>query len=389
MYESTYMKRTARIISGVCGSLFILFIFFYLFVMQADLLATAQHLLSKGQTVYSPLWGACIITLLLLLLQVLFRRLVAYPLRFYVLSYFPSCLVLVMLTSIVPDRDGDVCFSVNWIWFVISFVLHALLTWASLHFPDRNNGKQRVFSLLWVNFLLLALQFCVVGGMSNTNDVYHYKLRAVRYIVQGQDPMALQVGVKSLDADRSLTAMRVFALGRQNQLGESLFEYPQYYGSQGLIPASSDTIYAHDWISLFYKTVGGRPGKDLRNATRFLELLVQSPSATPISHDYLLCAYLLDRNLDAFVRMLPCYYEAGARIPRYYKEALALYENLHEIPSLAYKDSIMETELKDFLAYGMQYSDLTERSNQCRRMYGDTYWWYYYYQLDSVCESDL
>ncbi len=49
----------------------------------------------------------------------------------------------------------------------------------------------------------------------------------------------------------------------------------------------------------------------------------------------------------------------------------------------------METELKDFLAYGMQYSDLTERSNQCRRMYGDTYWWYYYYQLDSVCESDL
>ncbi len=38
MYESTYMKRTARIISGVCGSLFILFIFFYLFVMQADLL---------------------------------------------------------------------------------------------------------------------------------------------------------------------------------------------------------------------------------------------------------------------------------------------------------------------------------------------------------------
>ena len=68
MYKPTYKKRTARMISWVCGSLFTLFSLLYLFVMQADLLATAQHLLSKGQTVYSPLWGTVIITLLLLLL---------------------------------------------------------------------------------------------------------------------------------------------------------------------------------------------------------------------------------------------------------------------------------------------------------------------------------
>ena len=55
MYKPTYKKRTARMISWVCGSLFTLFSLLYLFVMQADLLATAQHLLSKVQTVYSPL----------------------------------------------------------------------------------------------------------------------------------------------------------------------------------------------------------------------------------------------------------------------------------------------------------------------------------------------
>ena len=98
MYKPTYKKRTARMISWVCGSLFTLFSLLYLFVMQADLLATAQHLLSKGQTVYSPLWGTVIITLLLLLLQGVFRRIMVYPLRFHALYYFPSCVVLGLLT---------------------------------------------------------------------------------------------------------------------------------------------------------------------------------------------------------------------------------------------------------------------------------------------------
>ena len=87
MYKPTYKKRTARMISWVCGSLFTLFSLLYLFVMQADLLATAQHLLSKGQTVYSPLWGTVIITFLLLLLQGVFRRIMVYPLRFHALYY--------------------------------------------------------------------------------------------------------------------------------------------------------------------------------------------------------------------------------------------------------------------------------------------------------------
>ena len=99
MYKPTYKKRTARMISWVCGSLFTLFSLLYLFVMQADLLATAQHLLSKGQTVYSPLWGTVIITFLLLLLQGVFRRIMVYPLRFHALYYFPSCVVLGLLTS--------------------------------------------------------------------------------------------------------------------------------------------------------------------------------------------------------------------------------------------------------------------------------------------------
>ena len=89
MYKPTYKKRTARMISWVCGSLFTLFSLLYLFVMQADLLATAQHLLSKGQTVYSPLWGAVVITLLLLLLQGVFRRIMVLSVAFPCALLFP------------------------------------------------------------------------------------------------------------------------------------------------------------------------------------------------------------------------------------------------------------------------------------------------------------
>ncbi len=383
MYKPTYKKRTARMISWVCGSLFTLFSLLYLFVMQADLLATAQHLLSKGQTVYSPLWGTVIITLLLLLLQGVFRRIMVYPLRFHALYYFPSCVVLGLLTSIVPQTGWNVQLSTNWIWLTVCIFLYILVTWMALHFPDRKNGKQNAFSFLWVNFLWLALQVCMVNSIANTKDVYHYRLKAERYLVEGQDSLALQVGAKSLQTDRSLTAMRVFALSRENLLGEKLFDFPQYNGSQGLLPSLSDTTYAHDWTKALYKHLGGKPGKNLKDNTRFLELLSQRPSATAAAKDYLLCAYLLDKNLDAFVAALPRCHEVNDNLPLHYKEALILYNRLHTTPAITYKNSVIETNLNDFLHYGMQYTHATERSNQCRRMYGNTYWWYYYYQKPS------
>lgn len=86
-------------------------------------------------------------------------------------------------------------------------------------------------------------------------------LKAERYLVEGQDSLALQVGAKSLQTDRSLTAMRVFALSRENLLGEKLFDFPQYNGSQGLLPSLSDTTYAHDWTKALYKHLGGKPGE--------------------------------------------------------------------------------------------------------------------------------
>lgn len=374
------MKRTVRLISWACGSLFTVFAVLYLFMMQSDLLTTAQHLLSKGQTAYSPIWGTAIIVLILLLLQKLFRKVLVYPLRFHALYYFPSSLALGLITAFTARTGWDVDWSISWLRLLVYIFLYFTVTWVALHFPDTKSRKHDTITYLWTNFLLLSLQFCMVGSLGNTNDVYHYRLRVEKYMAAHQDTLALQVGFKSLQADRNLTAMRMFALSRCGQMGEKLFEYPQYYGSDGLIPNRTDTIDTYGWTNELHKHLGGKPGKGIKSTTRFLELLTHLPSATPAAKDYLLCAYLLDKDLERFVDTLPEYYTVNDSLPLCYKEAVVLYNRLHTHPAIIYKNEAIETNLNDFMQLGNSYNDPTERSNQCRRMYGNTYWWYYYYQ---------
>lgn len=380
MYKSTSMKRTAGIVAWACGSLFTVFCVLYLYVMQSDLLTATQHLLSKGQTVYFPLWGTVIITSVSVVLPYLYRKIIIFPLRFHALYYFPSCLLLGLLTAMVPAGGWSVSLTVGGGALLVWTFLYLFVAWAVMHYPDRQSEKYSLPVYLWPNFILLGVFMVMTGQVGNTNDVCHYRLKMEREITEGLDSCVLETGRLSLHADRGMTAMRVFALSRTGRLGEKLFDYPQYYGSDGLIPDRADSIHACDWTSDLFRHLGGKPGKGAERATRFLELLSEMPSATPAVNDYLLCAYLLDKNLDAFVSVLPRFYVINESLPHYYKEALVLYDRLHTMPVIVYKDEAVETNLNDFLHFAAQFKDKTERSNQCRRMYGNTYWWYYYFQ---------
>lgn len=380
MHKTSFMKRTARIVSWACGSFFTIFSVLYLYRMQPDSLATTQYVLSMGQTVYSPFWGTTIITFMLLLFPFLLRRVLVLPVRFHALYYFPSCVLLGLLTAMVPDVAGGVGWSAGFVSLTVYIILFLLLTWTVLHFPDRQTEKQDVFADLWPNFLLLSLSFLVTGHLGNTNDVYHYRLKMEKAVVENDDSCTLAIGYRSLEADRSMTAMRMFSLSRNGQLGDKLFDYPQYYGSEGLLPDVADSIHVHNWPKQLFRYLGGKPGKGAERATRFFELLSEMPSATPAVNDYLLCSYLLDKNLNAFVSVLPRIYAIDDRLPLHYKEALVLYDRMHTTPAVVYKDAAIETNLNDFLRFAAQFKDKTERSNQCHRMYGNTYWWYYYFQ---------
>ena len=82
--------------------------------------------------------------------------------------------------------------------------------------------------------------------------------------------------------------------------------------------------------------------------TDYFALLHSTNRATKASHDWLLCAFLLDGNIDAFANTLPKYYLIDSTLPKHYKEALILYSRQTLHPSVVYKDPVLEADYEDF-----------------------------------------
>ena len=99
----------------VCAVAFVTFTLAFLFFRQADVLAVAQHVLSGGRTVYEPTIGALLITLVLFGVQKGAYRLFPICRRMHWTTYFPSFLLLTVLTDISPEIDLH--FSLGtWLW---------------------------------------------------------------------------------------------------------------------------------------------------------------------------------------------------------------------------------------------------------------------------------
>ena len=92
----------------VCAIVFILFTWCWVFYFQSDLLTMAQHVLSNGLTHYNRLVGAIVITVALLFVQNLVHKFTHLNKSFYSLTFFPSMLLLGMLTNISPDPEGGI-----------------------------------------------------------------------------------------------------------------------------------------------------------------------------------------------------------------------------------------------------------------------------------------
>lgn len=116
--NSLSYKRAARILTVACGLLFSIFSIVYLFVLQKDVVGALHYSLSQGKTHYSPLVGAIIITVVLLVFRWGINGLMGLKGPVRTLSYFPSCLLLGVLTDV--DRTifhggniGD-----KWFWLL-------------------------------------------------------------------------------------------------------------------------------------------------------------------------------------------------------------------------------------------------------------------------------
>jgi len=382
MTYSAGNNGSGALVKVICAAAFLLFVFFYLYFFQADMLAMMQHVLSGGQTHYNRAVGAVLITLLLFLVQVGVRRMTSLSGVFYALTYFPSLVLLTLLTGIDCDFSTTKSFGL-WLWLAPTL----LLSFVGVVWVLRKNGltgsgnyfHTPLPRVLWANMLLLVLQFLMVCGGGNTDEVFHYRLRAERLLVEGEYEQALAVGEKSLNTDESLTMLRVYALSRAKKLGERLFEYPVAGGSNALLPDGRKTKCMLLPADNIFKNLGIRKKGDM-DAMTYLLYLDRNGLAMKSVADYVLCGYLLDKDIDSFVRMVIRKYDIKSpSLPKYYKEALTLYTHTRSTPAIVYHNEVLDADYADFQTLEKRYSDASVRASYVRDTYGDTYWFYYFY----------
>ena len=376
-----YPANNGTLLKTACAIVFLLFVFVYLYFFQADLLSMVQHVLSGGATHYDRTIGTVIITAVLYLVHIGARRLGGLDRVCHALSYFPSLLLLAALT------DVEVDFSVSplrglWLWLAplllavyVFLSLAVKYNWIETLLPSYSAP----ISVLWKNLLLMACMFIAVCLCGNNDSVLHYRLRVERLLGSGAYSKALMVGEKSDETDASLTMLRAYALSRSGQLGERLFEFPLTGGSYALLPDGKGVrclLYPEDRI---VRALSIRKKGDMTPMEYLLYIERNGLGRKPVT-DYILCGYLLDRNIDAFVNAIRRKYSlTSPSLPKHYKEALTLYTHLRSNPVLVYHNEVMDADYADFQNLEHKYTDARERESYVRDMYGDTYWFYYFY----------
>ena len=376
-----YPANNGTLLQTACAIVFLLFVFVYLYFFQADLLSMVQHVLSGGATHYDRTIGTVIITAVLYLVHIGARRLGGLDRVCHALSYFPSLLLLAALTDVEVDFSASPLRGL-WLWLApLLLAVYVLLSlavkynWIETLLPSYSAP----ISVLWKNLLLMACMFIAVCLCGNNDSVLHYRLRVERLLGSGAYSKALMVGEKSDETDASLTMLRAYALSRSGQLGERLFEFPLTGGSYALLPDGKGVrclLYPEDRI---VRALSIRKKGDMTPMEYLLYIERNGLGRTPVT-DYILCGYLLDRNIDAFVNAIRRKYSlTSPSLPKHYKEALTLYTHLRSNPVLVYHNEVMDADYADFQNLEHKYTDARERESYVRDMYGDTYWFYYFY----------
>ncbi len=352
-----------------CAIVFIVFSYVYLKYYQADILAVAQHVLSDGMTDYSYSLSPLLITFVCYLLQLGAYAATHVKRRFHGLTYFPSFLLLALITDI--PNDVDVHHSLGAWWF---FLPVSLLAWGCCMWVIRQleplEQEPHSFGWLsrysWLNQLQLLVMAVAVLFISNSDRVFHERMKMEHLMKEKQYAEALEVGKTSIKTDSSLTMLRIACLNETGELGSRLFTYPLVGGSHAMMP-NGTTVKALMWKTPKW---------------------MAKPSAWMVKHhlkykiplDYELNALLLDRKLDDFVKMLLKHHMVKPTgMPVHYKEALILYCHRRSHPLVEFHDNVMDTDFQDFQQMEQKYTNPVAKQSALRDTYGNTYWYYFSY----------
>ena len=385
-YRKKKHTGSAMVIRIVCAIVFILFSWCWLFFFQSDLLTMGQHVLSHGLTHYNRFVGALVITALLYLLQYLVHKFTHLDKSFYALSFFPSMMVLGVLTDIVPDSDGGITRQFPWWLALLYVVLWSGGIFLAHKFQEIDDDPHpHVFSRsMWVNLLFMSGLMMMTAGIGNTDAVFHYRMRAEHCLLEGDVDGALAAGRKSLETDKHLVMLRMAALARQDALGERFFEYKLCGNSKSILPTDGQStllLYPADSI---YKFLGAVPAYPME-PMHYLQLvqhhvLCKDTVPSKVVADYQLSGYLIDKQIDAFAKEIGKYYQLNDSLPKHYREAMVLYTHLRARPVAVYQNTVLDEDYANFRDLRKQYPNKMEQKGKVMDQYFGTYWYYYFYE---------
>ena len=374
-------RRTARIIAVASGLLFSAFSITYLSVFQKDVMEALHYSLAQGKTVYAPWMSAIIITVVLLVLRWALNGLTGLKGPLKAFSYFPSCLLLGVLTDVGHDVYHGGGIADSWSWMLpLVLVLYVVIAWllaraARLWLnPEIPNGF-----VINSNLIILLLLCFMTVGIGNDNIHFHHELQVEEALRKQEYGRALQVGEKTMDPSRNLTALRAYAMSRQGTMGEDLFRYPQLYGAAGLLMGTSNDKALRlnaDSLSVYLgaKPALGEPALD------FFRRICHEETGNYTTLDYYLSALLLEKKLDEFVKEFDALYTVRDSVPLYYNQALYLHAKMRDSSIDEASGEVLNELWEKYRAKQKELSGQRGEANWMRREFGDTYWWYYQYK---------
>lgn len=371
--------RLQRVVMALCAILFAVFSFLFVAKSQSVLLELLYDKVATGKLQYNAYVVGGVISVALTIFALWLNKFTGFKREWTAFSFMPSAMVLAFITDI--DRSlytGEYDY-LKWIivlaigvfaYAAFSFVLRRIL------FAKIKNVAMSANRIIWRNLVLFVILFSLVGFLSNGEENFKREALVASYYKKGDSDNALKVGYLSNVASHSLTVQRAYILAKGGMLGERLFEYPQYYGADGLIPAKEqvsplvpDSVYAF---------LGASPLQG-EEALDVFKRALKNDNVSPAAKDYYLSALLLDRKIVEFTDNVKTLYPdtETANLPKHYQEALLLYSSINGDSVQA--GSVMQEQFNAFKALEAEHEDIFVRGNYLRRHFGRTYWWYFLY----------
>ena len=372
-------RRTARILTVACGLLFSIFSIAYLSFFQQNVVEALHYSLAQGKTVYAPWISAVLITVVLLILRWAINALIGLKGPIKTLSYFPSCLLLGVLTDIGHGVYHGEGISSVWSWLLpLLLFLYIGIGWI-LSRITRVWTNINVEIVVNSNLLILLLLCFMTVSIGNSNVHFHHELQMEEALRKQEYEEARKIGKRSMDPSRNLTALRAYSMSREGTMGEYLFSYPQLYGAAGLLIGHSDHEALRMNADSLYVYLGAKPFLG-ESAMKFFQRICQEELGNYTTLDYYLSALLLEKKLDQFATSFEELYIVKDSIPRYYRQALFLHQKMNPVMGNEIVDEIMQSQWEAYEKMKKELSGTVGEGNLMRRKYGDTYWWYYQYR---------